>query len=444
MEYIHRFIEAKLKNMLQCMPVVAVTGPRQSGKSTLVRHIKDKELNKWQMRDLDQNEALAFAKEDPRGFLLSLGNHGIIDEIQRCPELFRAIKVSVGEARYQNMGSETPGMFIVTGSTEWSTREESNTALTGRMGTLPLYPLSVSELQGTKPDFLERIFQGEHPVSQNLVSEKDILEIIFRGGYPSATSWEDRSNQVLWQQQHLNSLIKQDFPAFTDLRKPEVLPKLLKYLANHSGEMVSLTNTGEALGMDWRTVDSYISTFESLGIVKRLKIWGQNSVNEVGAESKKSINWNRQSKLYFVDTGLLTCRSKLTPEKLQTQRDPLGGLLETFVFSELLKQVSWYQEEAVSDQDLFFWQKKTEKGKSRKDQECEVDFVLENRDGEIVGIEVKATHTPTRKHFAALEQLKNIAGDRMRSGVLLHLGESTDRFSRHPDFFTVPIGSLFG
>lgn len=419
MNYIYRFVEKQVRVALGVRPVVAITGPRRSGKSTLVKRISADD-GKWQLRSLDEPDSRDFARSDPIGFLKSLGNHGIIDEIQRVPDLFLTMKLMVDEANQPGLNS--PGMFIITGSINLRFMQEAGELL-GNMKYLNLFPFSYAELTDAEPDFLERAFGGEPPAWENALSEAELVEIILAGGFPTAISFSEQDRRADWYRDYLQVIIESDIESksVAEIRKGSQIPRLVRLLTTYSGQTLAENKIdSDDLQLDKRTISSYIAALERLMVVELLQPWHKGEAPRL----------RKASKLHFVDTGMLASQRNFTAEKVMSERELLGPLLETFVFTELQKHISWQRD---SIKMCYFGH-----------DNDEVDFVLEKNSSEIVGIEVKATHTLSHKHFDGLRKLKELSGSQMCSGFVLYLGDRISTFSVDDNFFAVPVSCLFG
>lgn len=403
-----RLIEDRVAEALADTPVVLIAGPRQAGKTTLVRKISDQGLR---YLTLDDELTLLAAKEDPVGMIRSL-DRAVIDEIQRAPQLLLAIKKSVDEDR-------RPGRFLLTGSANLMALPTVADSLAGRMETLTLLPLSQSELHGTSVNWLDSAFAGSLPkVSVPLVGT-GLVEAVLRGGYPEAVLRATPRRRTAWARQYIDAIIQRDVRDVAGIDRLDQLPRFLRALAQVSGQMCNYTQLGGQVGLDHKTAARYVGVFEQMYLLKRVEVWASNRLSRVV----------KTPKVQFIDSGLLATLVDLTPAMAEQDRSLFGKVLETFVFGELLKQTTT----AEGDYQLLYY---------RDHDQFEVDVVVENAGGQLVGVEIKSTASVREGDLRGLKRLASIAGDKFKLGVILYDGSETlplgDRL------WAAPISSLWG
>ena len=265
-----RLIESRVSEALADTPVVMIVGPRQAGKTTLVRQMADQERRYF---TLDDALTLLAAKEDPVGMIRGL-DRAVIDEIQRAPQLLLAIKKTVDEDR-------RPGRFLLTGSANLMALPTVADSLAGRMETLTLLPLSQSEMQGTTINWLDEAFSGRLPsVSAPLVGGA-LVEAVLRGGYPEAISRTTHRRRTAWGRQYIDAIIQRDVRDVANIDRLDQLPRFLKALAHVSGQMCNYTQLGGQVGLDHKTASRYISVFEQMFLLKRVDVWASNRLKRV-------------------------------------------------------------------------------------------------------------------------------------------------------------------
>lgn len=403
-----RRIEARVAEALTDTPVVLIAGPRQAGKTTLVRQMADPGLR---YLTLDDELTLLAAKEDPVGMIRSL-DRAIIDEIQRAPALLLAIKKTVDEDR-------RPGRFLLTGSANFMALPTVADSLAGRMETLMLLPLSQSEMHGTTLNWLDSAFAGHLPkLSTPLVGEA-LVEAVLRGGYPEAVSRATPRRRTAWARQYIDAIIQRDVRDVAGIDRIDQLPRFLRALAHVSGQMCNYTQLGGQVGLDHKTAARYVSVFEQMYLLKRVEVWARNRLNRVV----------KTPKVQFIDSGLLSTLMDLTPAMVMQDRSRFGHVLETFVYGELLKHATT----ADGDYQLLYY---------RDHDQFEVDVVIENAAGQLVGVEIKATATVRQADLRGMKRLANIAGDQFKLGVILYDGTETLPLGER--LWAAPISSLWG
>ena len=402
-----RFIENRVNEALTDTRVVLVSGPRQSGKTTLARQIASTNIP---FLNLDDKTTLDAASADPVGFIRGL-DRAVIDEIQRVPDLLLAIKTAVDT-------DPRPGRFLLTGSANLMTVPRVADSLAGRMKVVRLLPLAQAELQGKPSAFLETVFEGQVPKIGDAVAGADLIGRVLAGGYPEALTRSKWNRRQEWYLDYVEAIVQRDVRDTAQFEKIPLMPRLLRVLAEHSGQLVNYSGLGAPLGMNQPTSRRYTGVFESLFLVCYLQPWFSNALKRL----------TKTPKLHFLDAGLLAALRDITPDRVRKDKTLFGPVLETFVLAELLKLASWSQE-------------RYEFSHLRDKERKKVDIVIENRRGRVVGIEVKASATVTARDFAGLHRLSEACGDRLVLGLVLHDHEHTVPFGER--LFAAPISVLW-
>jgi hypothetical protein len=404
-----RRIEPRITEALLDTPVVLLAGPRQVGKTTLVKQIATQQG----LRYLTMDDALTLlsAREDPVGMIRSL-DRAVIDEIQRVPQLLLAIKQSVDEDR-------RPGRFLLTGSANLMALPTVADSLAGRMETLSLLPLSQSEMASHSANWIDNVFAGRILKMGPPVLDKNLIERVLRGGYPEAISRETTRRRVTWARQYIDALIQRDVRDIAGIEKLDQLPRFLRALAQTAGQMSNYSQLGAKVGLDGKTASRYVGVFEQMMLLKRMEVWARNRLKRVV----------KTSKLQFIDSGLLTALIDLSTEEINQDRTRFGNVLESFVFGELLKHTTT----ADGDYRLLYY---------RDADQFEVDVVIENSAGQIVGVEVKAAATVKENDLRGLKKLASLAGSQFKMGVLLYDGSET--LPLGSGIWAAPLSSLWG
>ncbi len=402
-----RLIENRINEALTDTRVVLISGPRQSGKTTLARHIA---AEKVPFLTLDDKTTLDAASADPVGFIRGL-DRAVIDEIQRAPDLLLALKTAVD-------ADPRPGRFLLTGSANLMTVPRVADSLAGRMEVVRLLPLAQAELKGQPSAFLEMAFKGQVPKIDNVTVGNDLIERVLAGGYPEALArsrWDRRQD---WYLDYVEAIVQRDVRDTAQFEKIPLMPRLLRVLAEHSGQLVNYSGFGAPLGMNHPTTRRYTGAFESLFLLRFLQPWYSNALKRL----------TRTPKLHFLDAGLLAALRDITPNRLRQDKTPFGPVLETFVLGELLKLASWSHD-------------RYEFSHFRDKERNEVDIVIEDRRGRVVGIEVKASATVTARDSAGIRRLSEACGDRFVLGLILHDHEQVVPFGER--LFATPISALW-
>lgn len=405
---IKRHAEARVLDALGDTRIVALVGPRQSGKTTLARKIAtDRGMN---FITLDDEQFRRFAIDDPAGFMRGL-DQAVIDEVQRAPGLILALKKTVDE-------DPRTGRFLITGSVDLFKGTISPDSLAGRVETIDLLPLSQAEIENRAPPrFLARAFDGDFPALEDTGRTSDLIERVLAGGYPEALTRSDPSRRRAWLTAYARALTTRDVTEISPILKTDALSRLLDHAAVASGQLVNLSELATPAGVDSKTVDRWLTLLEQMFVIRRVRAWHRNDLKRLV----------RAPKLHFIDPGLLAALRRIDREAIHAKRERFGPLLEGLVFSELAKQADMMPGQLLISH-------------YRDKDKVEVDFVLE-RPGNIVGVEVKAAATVKPEHFHGLKRLRDATGKAFTCGIILHDGE---RIQRTGDcFFAMPVSQLW-
>ena len=401
-----RLLERKVQEALSDTPVVLVVGPRRAGKTTLVRKVGG--MNRSYI-SLDDRTMLDSALFDPAGFVRDL-DMATIDEVQRAPDLMLAIKKAVDE-------DLRPGRFLLTGSANVMTLPRVADSLAGRIEILEMLPLACSELAGVETTFLDRLFAGELQGSRSSCTGERLIEKVLAGGFPEALARTSERRRQIWARSWMKSVLTRDLRDIAELEKLAELPNFVRLLAEHSGNLINYSQLGAGIGVSHKTGYRYCRLLEQIFLVVALPPWHTNALKRIV----------KTPKLHFIDCALLASACGLTVARLKADRRKFGGMLENYVFSELLKLL------AVSDLQLTPYH-------FRDHQMHEVDIVLERDDGMIAGIEVKASSTVRREDFTGLKNLSAACVDCFSQGVVLYDGTEAVPFGER--MVAVPLSSL--
>lgn len=406
-----RHIASQLREALADTPVVLVNGARQSGKSTLVQSGGVGAANGAPRRylSLDDTAVLRSAKADPAGFIDALPGPVTLDEVQRAPELLLPIKAAVDRSR-------TPGRFLLTGSANVLLLPDIADSLAGRMEVLTLWPLSCAELADqADTNRAELLFDGDWAALHIPPCSKDVLvEHMASGGFPEAAARTRVARREAWFESYVQAVLQRDVRDLARIEQLAEIPHLLQLLAARSASLLNLAELSRTARLTQTTLKRYFALLEMLFLAVRLPAWERNA-------GKRLV---KAPKVFLPDSGLLCFFLGLTPQRMLAQPGLPGAVVETWVLTELLKHT------AFSRQRLSLWHYRTQ-------AHVEVDFVLENRLGQITGIEVKASATVDAKDFKGLRHLQETESALFQRGIVLYAGRELLPFGK--DLWAVPL-----
>ncbi len=336
----------------------------------------------------------------------------VIDEIQRVPQLLLAIKEQVDT-------DPRPGRYLLTGSARVLGLRTLPDALPGRMETIELWPFSQGEIDGTPDGFVDAIFtDGENLRHTSALTRSEYAERIVRGGFPEAVARSNPRRRERFLDSYVADLIARDVSQLSEIERTTEMRALIKLVAARSGQLMVQSALGTATELPANTVRRYLGLLEEVFLIKRIPAWSRN-------HSSRAIS---TPKVSFVDSGVaanlldVDARSLVRPDGL------FGPLLEGFVLMELARQLTWSEQRA----ELFHYRTK---------DKVEVDAVLENRQGHVVGVEVKASSTVRPDDFKGLRHLAEQAGGDFVAGVVLYTGTQTLPFG--PRLRAMPVSALW-
>src|SRR5690625_994652 len=408
--YIPRLIRHRVLEALADTPVVCLLGPRRGGKSTLAQHLEPDRT----YISLDDSDLLQAAQQDAIGFIESLPERVIIDEVQRAPKLLLAIKSVVDRKR-------TAGRFLLTGSANLLLLPQAQDSLAGRMEVIYLHPLTEQEKRLSNTTLLDTLISNK--LAPQMVSDSIPLastaEVLCQGGYPEPNRRAPhRARQ--WYRQYTNAIVQRDVEDIAAVQDKDSLLVLMELLASRTASLLNISNLSKELSLDRATVSKYLSILKRLFLVHQLPAWHRN-------HAKRLI---KSPKIHLVDTELSAALARLEPNQWLTDAERFGALLESHVVEQLIAQAGWV------DPDLRFYHYRD------KDQ-AEVDLVIE-RGRETWGVEVKrAASIQPNKDAVGLAKLAAQAGKDFRGGMLVYTGRHCLKLPV-PGCFAVPIGMLWG
>ncbi len=435
-----RYIEQRLAEALEDSPIVLIHGPRQSGKTTLAQSAYAPASLNWgddssnlsmgaRNRDyeyitFDDDNLLAGALEDPVGFVTDLPERVILDEAQRAPQIFTALKLAVDRNR-------APGRFILTGSSNVLLLPTLADSLAGRMETVHLHPLAQDEIEAGLPwpgspalasdsrsGFLDALFAGRFRVRRSERLGANLRERIARGGFPPAIARSGGPRRTAWYRNYADAHVQRDVRDLARIRALDTLPALLNAAAAQTASLYNLSDLASPFQLSRQTIGDYVTLLERVFLVERLKPWHSNRLSRLV----------KTPKLHIGDTGLGCALLGLDEDGLASDRNSLGQMLETFVYQELRRQASWNP----LPTSFFHY---------RDRDRVEVDIILERGPRAVAGVEVKAAATLRNSDFRGLRKLSKLTGERFTAGVVLYDGETTVNWG--DGLYAVPIRRLW-
>lgn len=407
-----RHVAPRLREALADTPAVLIHGPRQSGKTTLARLLY--EPKGYRYLSFDDDAVLAAARHDPVGFVAELPARVILDEVQRVPEIFPSLKAAIDARR-------SSGRFILTGSANVLLVPRLAESLAGRMGLLRLFPLSRCELERSPPHFIDALFTGHFGrfrprVVPRLGSELPCL--IVSGGYPAALARRAATRRAAWYRDYIETQVQRDVRDLSRIHSLDALPRLLAVAAGHTASLINVADLAAPFHLTRQTIHDHVTLLERVFLLDRLPAWHTNQLSRLV----------KRPKLHVGDTGVACALLGLDAKALEADRMLFGPLLETFVFQELRRQASG-RAQAV---EFFHF---------RDRDDFEVDIVLEQGRAAVAGVEVKAAASVNDSDLRGLRKLRDAAGPRFKSGVVLYDGTATIAFG--DDLYALPLRTLW-
>jgi uncharacterized protein len=395
MAFLDRTARQLVDRSLGAFRVTVVNGPRQAGKSTLLALTYAS--TGGALVSLDDRAALRLARTDPTGMLAAYERPLFIDEVQRGGDpLILAVKVAVD-------ADATPGRFVLAGSSRFLTVPTLTESLAGRVRIVDLWPLSQGEIEGVEETFIDRCFAGPRELmsaSPPPITRRDLARRIVVGGFPTVQQLRPQDRRD-WFDDYLRTLMERDLLELARLRRLAEMSTLVRLVASNTAQEVAPATLAPATGLTRETVADYLALLETIYLVHRLPAWA-------GSETTRA---KRKPKLHMVDSGVACALQRVAEERLV---DPLfegiGPLLESFVVGELMRQRAWSETRPA----MFHYRDRDKR---------EIDVVLEDAEGRIVGIEVKAAVDVDDRDARWLAHMRDRVGGRFVAGLVLHLGD---------------------
>ncbi|WP_461394513.1 ATP-binding protein [Deferrisoma sp.] len=403
--YIERSLETVIRRAAAEFPAVVVTGPRQSGKTTLLQHAFG---SRYGYVSLELPDVRAAAAADPRMFLELHPPPVIFDEIQYAPDLLPYIKERIDANR------RGKGLFLLTGSQNLLLAEKVTESLAGRAAMLRLFPLSRREAEG-RPDLPLPWEAGPRAPSGSPLAYGELWERFLRGGYPELWAEPDRDT-TLWHASYVQTYLERDVRGLRQVGDLSLFQSFVRVLAARSAQLLNLSDVARDLGVAVNTVKAWLSVLEATYQVVVVRPYFAN----IGKRLVKS------PKVYFTDVGTLCYLVGLTDPAHAAAGPMAGAVFETAVLGEILKTLAHRGQVPR----LYFW--RTAAG-------LEVDFVVEVG-GRLVPIEVKTSATPRPAMASAIRRFRKDLGERVLPGYVVHPGDAT--LPLGPGITALPFGEL--
>lgn len=412
MQSVQRAVTPRLLAALADTPAVMLVGPRQAGKSTLVKELAAGP-HPARYVSLDDLRTLDAAREDPVGFVEDAAEPLIVDEIQRAPELLLPIKAAIDADR-------RPGRFVLTGSAQVMLLPTVSESLAGRVEVHTLWPFSQAEIEGVPGSLVDLLLDEQaKPLDKApATARSELIERVVRGGFPEAVGREaDRRDE--WLASYLTAIVQRDLRDLANIERLAEVPAVLSSLAARVRAPLNKTEVSSSVGIPRTSLDRYLTLLEHVFLVRRLPAWHTSRIKQIA----------KSPKLLISDSGLLTHLLRADRRRLAEDDSLLGSLVECFVGMELAKQLS----ASAARAELLHM--RTARG-------VEVDFVLEGANGRVAGVEVKSSATVRRDDFKHLATLRDrLGGERFVRGVVLYPGDERLRFGERLEAW--PLSALW-
>ena len=372
---IKRAISEHLEKISKLYPVITITGPRQSGKTTIAKDFfSDKDYV-----NLEHPKTREFAKDDPEAFLAKYPNGAILDEIQRVPELLSYIQVIVDESKKKSM-------FVLTGSQQFSLMRDISQSLAGRTSVISLLPFSLDELKA------------------NYLKEKEINtdQLMINGFYPKI--YDEKIEPKILYRDYLRTYIERDLRQISEIKNLDLFQKFIRLCAGRVGQIFNASNLGDELGVSYNTVREWLSILQASYIVYTLPAFSSGNI-------KKQII--KAPKIFFYDVGLCNYLLDIYETK-QLETHPLrGNIFENLVVSEILK----FRYNEGEDPNLYFY-------RDRSGKEVDLIYKLANK---YMAIEIKSGKTFHNDFLKNLDYFEALVADSLLKKVVIFDGESQKR-----------------
>jgi predicted AAA+ superfamily ATPase len=399
---IKRALKKDILMYIKHFPSILITGARQVGKSTLAM-----DLGIDNYVTFDDITTYESAKADPKSFIMSLKKPVVIDEVQKVPEIFVAIKEHIDNDR-------TAGTFILTGSSNLQGFKEISDSLAGRIGIIDLYPFNLAECYEKDTNLIDLLLADQLPSE---IKEIDFPKHVIKGGFPEVQTINEQKILYLWFSSYISTYIERDARDLGDIRNLDSFMRLYKSLAFRSANLTNKADISKETGIDNKTLDNYLSLLKNTYQIDFLTPYFRNELKRL----------TKTPKVYLLDTGILCHLLRISETDLLMNSEYKGMLYESFVYSELLKANTY----AKNKVEISFY--RTSDGK-------EIDFILDNGRS-LTAIEIKSAKTVTMSDFKHIKYFAESTKGLLKTGYVMYNGNKVLSFGEHTGtkLYAVPI-----
>lgn len=386
---IQRLLEKTVCEALGIARVVHLTGIRQCGKTTLAENVS---LPKKTIRSLDDAMQLRIASNDPTGFVKHDSSVTmVIDEIQKEPMLLNSIKYVVDH-------DSTVGQYLITGSANLSLLSKVGDSLAGRKLTCRLRTLSQAELNGREPEFLKRAFSGDFLMNAPEADKREIIRRALVGGFPGVWRLESQAVRYRLLNDYIGDILKKDVKDVGEIRKLPVLKRLMREMMARSSKFANTDEFATALGVSKITIANYIAALEAVYLFDKVPAFSDSDYGLVS-----------RPKYFVADTSLVAATFGYNVEEVYLSDDRCGKLIESWVYQQIASAA-----DISPDIEISHYRDKDKR---------EIDFILTNRNGDMVAIEVKSGSIVSKSDFRHIVHFRDkIAKERFKAGIVLYSG----------------------
>lgn len=407
MEYKYRLMQEQFEITSEIMRIVLICGPRQCGKTTLMKHMLGTEDG---FVSFDYPETLQYASDAPRSFLkryLMDYQRMAIDEFQKLPGILSILKAYVDE-------HEETGRIFLSGSSNFKTLPTTQESMAGRLGEIRLRTFCEAEKIGYNNLFLKRLLKQDY--GKNLpfdcANKEEILKRALCGGYPAVLGKEAELRRE-WFRNYLQAIVEKDLLDVGSFRKKDAISTILQTISAFSSRLVNFREIAQATDIDQRTVKNYVQALQTMFLIDEVPAW----------KKRLNVKFGTQSKWFMTDTGLMAFLQGHNDYRyfhswVQTSgkigSDFVGNLVETFVYTQLAPCV-----DKMNDWKIFH---------VRSAQRYEIDFLLIHESGRKIAIEVKSSDNVSTLDFKNIEWFRRINSDETIQGVVLYSGNEVREY----------------